>query len=175
MLEGREVPDEIPLRYRRPMEIEMDQIRREVAKEWGVPEEALAKRRAADENKAAIYLARKLMRLGGREVGRRSASRRPKSAMSSVRLMTRHPCRLPALLKGFGDGCREPSTCCALSHPCPLPGVAQPFRLGGIGLHEVPELVNRGFRKYCRHSLRRETSSGEPRPNMFNLCRPQFV
>jgi putative transposase len=69
MLEGREIPDQIPLRYRRPVEIEMDQIRREVAKEWRVPEEALAKRRAGDEKKAAIYLAKKLIRLGGREVG----------------------------------------------------------------------------------------------------------
>ncbi|SRR6266545_858790 len=69
MLEGREIPDQIPLRYRRPMETEMGQIRRKVAKEWRVPEEALAKRRAGDEKKAAIYLAKKLIRLGGREVG----------------------------------------------------------------------------------------------------------
>ncbi|HYV43133.1 MAG TPA: transposase [Thermoanaerobaculia bacterium] len=69
MLEGREIADEIPLRYRHPMEIEMDQIRREVAKEWRVSEGALAKRRAGDEKKAAIYLAKKLIRLGGREVG----------------------------------------------------------------------------------------------------------
>ena len=47
----------------------MDQIRSEVAKEWRVPKEALAKRRAGDEKKAAIYLAKKLIRLGGREVG----------------------------------------------------------------------------------------------------------
>jgi REP element-mobilizing transposase RayT len=69
MLEDREIPDEIPLRYRRAMEIEMDQIRRAVAKEWRVPEGALAKRRAGDEKKAAIYLAKKMIRLGGREVG----------------------------------------------------------------------------------------------------------
>lgn len=69
MIEGREIPDEIPLRYRRPMEIGIDPVRKEVAREWRVAEEDLAKRRAGDGKKAAIYLARKLTRLGGREVG----------------------------------------------------------------------------------------------------------
>lgn len=69
MLEGRQIPDQIPLRYRRPAELEIDQIRREVAREWRVSEKALAKRRAGDEKKAAIYLAKKLTRRGGREVG----------------------------------------------------------------------------------------------------------
>jgi putative transposase len=69
MLEGREIPDEIPLRYRLTARLEIDQIRREVAKEWRVPAEALAKRRAGDEKKAAIYLAKKLTRRSGREIG----------------------------------------------------------------------------------------------------------
>ncbi len=69
MLEGMEIPDEIPLRFRRPKQVGIEEIRREVAGAWVVPEEALAKRRAGDEKKAAIYLAKKLTRLGGREVG----------------------------------------------------------------------------------------------------------
>jgi hypothetical protein len=47
LLEGKELPDEIPLRLRRPLEIPVGQIRREVAGEWRMPEEALARRRGA--------------------------------------------------------------------------------------------------------------------------------
>ena len=69
-IDGREIDDEIPLRYRRASEaVQIAQIRKRVAGEWKVREEALVRRRGGDEKKAAIYLARKLTRLGGREVG----------------------------------------------------------------------------------------------------------
>ncbi len=68
-LEGKEIPDEIPLRYRRALEHDIGRIRREVAREWRVTEEDLAKRRAGEGKKAAIYLAKKLTGLGGNEVG----------------------------------------------------------------------------------------------------------
>jgi REP-associated tyrosine transposase len=69
-LEGKDIPDEIPLRFRtaRP-EVSLDEVRRAVSKEWGVAEPALSRRRGGDEKKAAIYLARKLTREGGREIG----------------------------------------------------------------------------------------------------------
>lgn len=69
MLEGKEIPDEIPLRYRRLAEIGIEQIQKAVAQEWGVRQESLARRRGGEDKKAAVYLARKLTRLGGREVG----------------------------------------------------------------------------------------------------------
>ena len=70
LLEGKELPDEIPLRYRQPsVDVSVAEIRRAVAQEWGVTEASLSRRRAGDEKKAAIYLARKLTRQGGREVG----------------------------------------------------------------------------------------------------------
>jgi hypothetical protein len=100
VLGGRESPDEIPLRYRRPMEIGVGQIQKEVCKGMRVPDEVLAKRRAGDEKKAAIYLARKLMRLGGREVGAAFGVKPAHVNHSSVGLITRHPRRLPAVSKG---------------------------------------------------------------------------
>jgi REP element-mobilizing transposase RayT len=67
----REKDDEIPLRYRKATtRVPLDEIRKQVAREWGVKEEALNRRRGGDDKKAAIYLARKLTRLGGREIGR---------------------------------------------------------------------------------------------------------
>ena len=69
-IDARGSDDEIPLRYRRASEgVQVEAIRRRVAREWKVPEEALARRRGGDEKKAAIYLARKLTRLSGREIG----------------------------------------------------------------------------------------------------------
>lgn len=69
-LEGKRISDEIPLRYRRQARsFGIDEIRGAVARAWRVPQEALARRRGGDEKKAAIYLARKLTGLGGREVG----------------------------------------------------------------------------------------------------------
>jgi REP element-mobilizing transposase RayT len=71
-IDGRKISDEIPLRHRRASDaISFEQIRKRVAGEWKVPEEALARRRGGDDKKAAIYLARKLTRLGGREIGAR--------------------------------------------------------------------------------------------------------
>ncbi len=45
MLEDREIGDDIPRRYRRAMEIEIGRIKRAVAREWKLPEEALSRRR----------------------------------------------------------------------------------------------------------------------------------
>ena len=68
---GREKDEEIPLRYRKAStRIDLAEIRRQVAREWGVPEKGLHRRRGGDDKKAAIYLARKLTRLPGREIGR---------------------------------------------------------------------------------------------------------
>lgn len=69
MLEGKQIPDEIPLRYRRLTEIGIEQIQKAVAQEWKVPEETLARSRGGEDKKAAVYLTRNLTRLGGREVG----------------------------------------------------------------------------------------------------------
>ncbi len=71
MLEGKDIPDEIPQKFRaaRP-EATLGEIRRAVSKEWGVAEPALSRRRGGDDKKAAIYLARKLTRDGGREIGK---------------------------------------------------------------------------------------------------------
>jgi REP element-mobilizing transposase RayT len=69
-IDAREIGDEIPLRYRRASEaVQVEEIRKRVAREWRVPEKALARRRGGDEKMAAIYLARKLTRLSGREIG----------------------------------------------------------------------------------------------------------
>jgi hypothetical protein len=69
-IDAREIDDEIPLRFRRASEaVQVERIRKRVANEWGVREEALGRPRGGDEKKAAIYLARKLTRLGGREIG----------------------------------------------------------------------------------------------------------
>lgn len=69
-LEGRELADEIPLRYRRPVSVGLEAIRAAVSKQWGVPVEDLSRPRGGAEKKVAIYLARKLTALGGREIGR---------------------------------------------------------------------------------------------------------
>lgn len=44
-------------------------IRRAVAKEWGVAQAQLSRPRGGEDKMAAIYLARRLTRLGGREIG----------------------------------------------------------------------------------------------------------
>ena len=69
ILEGKAFKDEIPMRYRRAAETDLDAVRAAVAKEWGVAPEALSRSRGGAEKKAAIYLARKLTRLKGREIG----------------------------------------------------------------------------------------------------------
>lgn len=70
MIEGKRPSDEIPLRYRRTSQPDLETIRKAVAREWKVEEEELSRRRGGEEKKAAIYLARKLTRLGGREIGK---------------------------------------------------------------------------------------------------------
>jgi REP element-mobilizing transposase RayT len=69
LLEGKQISDEIPLRYRSVARVALGDIRRAVARAWRVPETGLDRRRGGDEKKAAIYLARKLTNLGGREIG----------------------------------------------------------------------------------------------------------
>jgi hypothetical protein len=69
ILEGKPVKDEIPLRYRKATALDLDAVRKAVAKEWGVTPEALSRSRGGADKKAAIYLARKLTRLKGREIG----------------------------------------------------------------------------------------------------------
>ncbi|HKF41841.1 MAG TPA: transposase [Thermoanaerobaculia bacterium] len=71
LVSSQEKDDEIPRRYRKASaQVKLEDIRRQVAREWDVKEEALPRRRGGDDKKAAIYLARKLTRLGGREIGR---------------------------------------------------------------------------------------------------------
>ena len=67
-LEGKAARDETP-RHRRAAGKTLDAIRRAVAKEWRVGPEALSRSRGGADKKAAIYLARKLTRLTGREIG----------------------------------------------------------------------------------------------------------
>lgn len=69
---SREAADgEIPARFRKPaVRVQLEEIRKQVAREWGVKTEGLARRRGGDDKKAAIYLSRKLTRLTGREIGK---------------------------------------------------------------------------------------------------------
>ena len=63
--------DEIPTRFRKPaVRVQLEEIRKQVAREWGVKSEDLARRRGGEDKKAAIYLSRKLTKLGGREIGK---------------------------------------------------------------------------------------------------------
>jgi putative transposase len=70
MLDGKEISDEIPLRYRPARHaVTIAQVQVKVAREWDVPIETLARRRGGDDKRAAIYLAKKLTGIGGREIG----------------------------------------------------------------------------------------------------------
>ena len=69
MIEGKAPTDQVPARFRRAAEPGLRAIRRAVAAEWEVSEEGLSRSRGGEDKKAAIYLARKLTRLGGREIG----------------------------------------------------------------------------------------------------------
>ncbi len=70
MIDGRALSDEIPLRYRKAREaVSIERVQAEVVREWGVPVEALSRRRGGDEKKAAIYLAKRATGLGGRDIG----------------------------------------------------------------------------------------------------------
>jgi putative transposase len=70
ILEGKAIEDKIPLRYRKAAGMDLEAVRRAVAKEWRVEPEALSRMRGGEDKKAAIYLARRLTRLGGREIGK---------------------------------------------------------------------------------------------------------
>jgi REP-associated tyrosine transposase len=70
MIDGKEISDEIPLRYRRARPaVDIAQVQTEVAREWNVPVAALARRRGGDDKRAAIYLAKKVTAMGGGEIG----------------------------------------------------------------------------------------------------------
>ncbi|MGH9316845.1 MAG: REP-associated tyrosine transposase [Thermoanaerobaculia bacterium] len=69
ILAGKPPVDEIPQRYRRAGEVNLRRIEQAVAREWRVTVEGLARSRGGDDKKAAIYLARKLTRLPGRQIG----------------------------------------------------------------------------------------------------------
>ncbi|MGH9365227.1 MAG: hypothetical protein ACRD1B_08200, partial [Thermoanaerobaculia bacterium] len=69
ILAGKPPVDEIPQRYRRAGEVNLRRIGQAVAREWRVTVEGLARSRGGDDKKAAIYLARKLTRLPGRQIG----------------------------------------------------------------------------------------------------------
>jgi REP element-mobilizing transposase RayT len=65
----RDDDEEIPLSQRRPWNVGLDEIRRAVAKEFRVPVDGLSRSRGGEDKMAAIYLARKLTGLTGREIG----------------------------------------------------------------------------------------------------------
>lgn len=67
-LPRRLADDRIPLRQRRPWQVRLESVRKSVAREFGVRVEALSRMRGGEEKMAAIYLARKLTGLSGREV-----------------------------------------------------------------------------------------------------------
>jgi len=65
----RSASDEIPVRFRRPLEPTLNAIRTAVARQWGVEPASLSRSHGRSDKKAAIYLVRKLTRMGGREIG----------------------------------------------------------------------------------------------------------
>lgn len=68
-IEQRRPDHEIPAAHRIPAIVEIEEIRRLVSKEWGLPAEELAGREAGDAKLAAIYLCRRLCGKSAREVG----------------------------------------------------------------------------------------------------------
>lgn len=60
---------EIAAAQRRPTRPTLDEVRAAVSREWDLPQEALARRRAGEAKIAAIYLATKVCGLTAREVG----------------------------------------------------------------------------------------------------------
>ena len=93
MIDGKEISDEIPLRYRhaRPA-VDIAQVQTEVAREWNVPVAALARRRGGDDKRAAIYLAKKVTAMGGREIG--AGLRRQTRPSQPYRSRNRRPSRI---------------------------------------------------------------------------------
>jgi REP element-mobilizing transposase RayT len=70
MPERKVIEDGIPLRYRSTADVDLETVRKAVAKEWHVEPGALSRSRGGADKKAAIYLARRLTRLKGREIGK---------------------------------------------------------------------------------------------------------
>jgi hypothetical protein len=70
MLERKAIQDGSPLRYRSTADVDLETVRKAVAKEWHVEPGALSRSRGGADKKAAIYLARRLTRLKGREIGK---------------------------------------------------------------------------------------------------------
>jgi REP element-mobilizing transposase RayT len=68
-LHGKTLDGEIPLVQRRPCPPTIEDICAAVSREWNVPVEALARRRAGEPRVAAIYLATMLTGMTAREVG----------------------------------------------------------------------------------------------------------
>lgn len=60
---------EVPAAHRKPLPVEIDEVRRVVCREWGIEPLALTGREAGDAKLAAIYLARRLCGKSAREVG----------------------------------------------------------------------------------------------------------
>lgn len=60
---------EIPLAQRRPWAVSLEDVGRAVAKEFGVAAGRLARRRGGEDKIAAIYLARRLTGLTGKQIG----------------------------------------------------------------------------------------------------------
>jgi putative transposase len=60
---------EIPAAHRKPLLVEIDEVRRAVCREWGVEPEELSGRDAGDAKLAAIYLSRRLCGKSAREIG----------------------------------------------------------------------------------------------------------
>lgn len=69
LIESQRDENEIPLAQRRPKAVALEKVRSAVAREWGVAPDMLGRRRGGEDKIAAIYLARKLTGLRGREVG----------------------------------------------------------------------------------------------------------
>jgi REP-associated tyrosine transposase len=61
--------EEVPAAQRKPLPLEIDEIRRLVSREWGIEPAELTGREAGDAKLAAIYLSRKLCGKSAREVG----------------------------------------------------------------------------------------------------------
>ena len=69
LLADQPASDEIPARQRQLRLPTIDAVKQAVAREWRVSPEALSRSRGGEDKIAAIYLARKLTGLRGREIG----------------------------------------------------------------------------------------------------------
>lgn len=65
----RRSSQEVPAAHRKPLLVEINEVRRAVCREWGVDPQELIGREAGDAKLAAIYLSRRLCGKSAREVG----------------------------------------------------------------------------------------------------------